>query len=237
MHFSAYAYVSESVADPLLYYRNNTAATAVLLQTILNYQPLPFVFSSTCATYGIPEKLPISEDHPQRPINAYGRSKLMVEWMLKDCASAHDLTWVALRYFNAAGSDPDGMVGEVHEPETHLIPLALQAARDGTSGVGGQRGALIGPQRLAFHWVVLPSGVFSRACGTAVSIGPNMPLSERVRRPWRWSATPALSSSAGHRASSVTRASQRGIWIHSPLERGKRSLVDISCDWQNNCSN
>jgi UDP-arabinose 4-epimerase len=133
MHFSAYAYVGESTLHPLLYYRNNIATTAVLLQTILSYRLLPFVFSSTCATYGVPDKIPISEEHPQRPINAYGRSKLVVEWMLQDCASAHGLPWVALRYFNAAGADPDGEIGEKHQPETHLIPLALKAARDGTT--------------------------------------------------------------------------------------------------------
>jgi UDP-arabinose 4-epimerase len=133
MHFSAFAYVGESVANPLLYYRNNTGATAALLQAIRDYQPLPFVFSSTCATYGVPDNIPISESHPQRPINAYGRSKLVVEWMLEDCASAYGLRWAALRYFNAAGSDPDGEIGETHDPETHLIPLALNAARDGTT--------------------------------------------------------------------------------------------------------
>jgi UDP-arabinose 4-epimerase len=131
MHFAAYAYVGESVENPLLYYNNNVAGTAALLQTIIDFQAIPFVFSSTCSTYGVPEVLPIPEDHPQRPINPYGFSKLVVERMLADLNSARGLRSVALRYFNAAGADPDGEIGEAHDPETHLIPLVLAAARDG----------------------------------------------------------------------------------------------------------
>jgi UDP-glucose-4-epimerase GalE len=131
MHFAAYAYVGESVDNPLLYYRNNVTGTAALLQTILDFQAIPFVFSSTCSTYGVPEVIPIPEDHPQRPINPYGFSKLVVERMLTDLNMARGLRSVALRYFNAAGADPDGEIGEAHDPETHLIPLVLAAARDG----------------------------------------------------------------------------------------------------------
>jgi UDP-arabinose 4-epimerase len=131
MHFAAYAYVGESVENPLLYYRNNVTGTASLLQTILDFQAIPFVFSSTCSTYGIPDVIPIPEDHPQRPINPYGFSKLVVERMLADLNTARGLRSVALRYFNAAGGDPDGEIGEAHDPETHLIPLVLAAARDG----------------------------------------------------------------------------------------------------------
>jgi UDP-arabinose 4-epimerase len=131
MHFAALAYVGESVEQPLLYYTNNVSATAMLLQAVVRYGPIPFVFSSTCATYGIPEQTPISEDHPQRPINPYGYSKLVVERMLRDAERAHGLRWIALRYFNAAGADPDGEIGEAHDPETHLIPLVIGAARDG----------------------------------------------------------------------------------------------------------
>jgi len=131
MHFAAYAYVGESVENPLLYYGNNVAGTAALLQTIIDFQAIPFVFSSTCSTYGVPEALPISEDHPQRPINPYGFSKLVVERMLADLNTASGLRSVTLRYFNAAGADPDGEIGEAHDPETHLIPLVLTAARDG----------------------------------------------------------------------------------------------------------
>jgi UDP-glucose-4-epimerase GalE len=133
MHFAAFAYVGESVEKPLLYYQNNVAGSAVLLETLLEFAPLPMVFSSSCVTYGIPDTIPISEDHPQHPINPYGHSKLFVERMLADAGKACGLPWVALRYFNAAGSDPDGDIGEDHDPETHLIPLVLRAARDKTA--------------------------------------------------------------------------------------------------------
>jgi len=133
MHFAAYAYVGESVVKPLDYYRNNVAATSALLQTIIDFRPLPIIFSSSCATYGLPERVPISEDHPQRPINPYGQSKLVVERMLVDVHAAHGLPSIALRYFNAAGADTEGEIGEAHDPETHLIPLAITAARDGTA--------------------------------------------------------------------------------------------------------
>lgn len=132
MHFAAFAYVGESVGQPLLYYRNNVDGSIAFLQTLLDFKPLPFVFSSTCATYGVPEKIPIAEEHPQRPINPYGASKRFVEQILADASNAHRLPWIALRYFNAAGSDPDGEIGERHDPETHLIPLVIRAARDRT---------------------------------------------------------------------------------------------------------
>ncbi len=131
MHFSAYAYVGESVEKPLLYYRNNFAGTASLLHTLTEFGCIPVVFSSSCAVYGKPERLPIPEEHPQRPINPYGHSKLFVERMLADLRTASGLSWMALRYFNAAGADPNGEIGEAHEPETHLIPLVLAAARNG----------------------------------------------------------------------------------------------------------
>jgi UDP-arabinose 4-epimerase len=131
MHFAAYAYVGESVENPLLYYGNNVTGTAALLRAILDFKPIPFIFSSTCSTYGVPEVIPIPEDHPQRPINPYGFSKVVVERMLADLNTAGGLRSVALRYFNAVGADPDGEIGEAHDPETHLIPLVLAAARDG----------------------------------------------------------------------------------------------------------
>jgi UDP-glucose 4-epimerase len=128
MHFAAYAYVGESAAEPLTYYANNVAGTISLLKAMVDSDVRMLVFSSTCATYGVPEAIPITEDHPQRPINPYGASKLMVERMLQDAGRAHGLRSVALRYFNAAGAHPSGTIGEWHEPETHLIPLALQVA-------------------------------------------------------------------------------------------------------------
>ena len=128
MHFAAYAYVGESVENPAKYYRNNVAGTLTLLESMRNCGINKIIFSSTCATYGMPEQIPIGEDHPQYPINPYGRSKLIIEWILRDFAAAYDLKFVSLRYFNAAGADPDAEIGEDHEPETHLIPLVLDAA-------------------------------------------------------------------------------------------------------------
>jgi UDP-glucose 4-epimerase len=128
MHFSAYAYVGESVTDPGKYYRNNVVGTLTLLEAMLAASVKSFVFSSTCATYGVPHTVPIPEDHPQNPINPYGASKLMVERILADFDVAYGLKSVRFRYFNAAGADPTGLLGEAHYPETHLIPLVLFTA-------------------------------------------------------------------------------------------------------------
>lgn len=128
MHFAAYAYVGESVHDPDKYYRNNVIGTLTLLEAMLAANIKQFVFSSTCATYGVPKTVPIPEDHPQNPINPYGMTKLMVEHILSDFDTAYGLKSVCFRYFNAAGADPEGRLGEDHQPETHLIPLVLQTA-------------------------------------------------------------------------------------------------------------
>ncbi|MEO8113426.1 MAG: UDP-glucose 4-epimerase GalE [Phenylobacterium sp.] len=128
MHFAALAYVGESVTDPAKYYRNNVEGTLNLLDAMRDHQVEKLVFSSSCATYGTPERTPIREEDPQAPINPYGASKLMVERILADYAHAYGLRSLALRYFNAAGADPEGELGEAHDPETHLIPLVLQAA-------------------------------------------------------------------------------------------------------------
>jgi UDP-arabinose 4-epimerase len=128
VHFAAYAYVGESVTDPGKYYRNNVAGTLTLLEAARDHGIGRFIFSSTCATYGVPSEIPIVETTPQAPINPYGASKLMIERVLADFGVAHDLRWIALRYFNAAGADPGNETGECHDPETHLIPLALDAA-------------------------------------------------------------------------------------------------------------
>ncbi len=125
-HFAALAYVGESVSDPGLYYRNNTTGSMQLLDAMVRAGTDKLIFSSTCATYGVPERVPMTEDIPQNPINPYGWSKLFVERMLADYGAAHGLRSVPLRYFNAAGADPDGETGERHEPETHLIPLAIR---------------------------------------------------------------------------------------------------------------
>ena len=138
LHFAAYAYVGESVSDPARYYRNNLGDSLTLLEALVAQaraaggsdspqRPIPVVFSSTCATYGVPQQVPITEDHSQAPINPYGRSKWMVEQLLRDFGRAYGLPSVIFRYFNAAGADPDGDLGEDHTPETHLIPRVLDA--------------------------------------------------------------------------------------------------------------
>lgn len=127
-HFAAFTYVGESVEDPEKYYYNNVTNTLNLLKVMRKHGCNKIIFSSTCATYGEPEKLPLTEDMPQHPINPYGATKLMVERIFKDYHAAYGLEFVVLRYFNAAGADPDGEIGESHNPETHLIPLVLDAA-------------------------------------------------------------------------------------------------------------
>jgi UDP-glucose-4-epimerase GalE len=127
VHFAAFTYVGESVQDPGKYYRNNLVNTLNLMECLRRHRIGRLVFSSTAATYGVPEKVPITEDEPQRPINPYGSGKLAVERALADYAVAYGLGYAALRYFNAAGASPDGSIGEDHDPETHLIPLILQA--------------------------------------------------------------------------------------------------------------
>lgn len=134
-HLAAYAYVGESVAAPEKYYYNNVANTLNLLKVMRKYGCSRIIFSSTCATYGEPRKLPVTEDTVQNPVNPYGASKLMVERIFKDYRAAYGLGFVVFRYFNAAGADPEGEIGESHDPETHLIPLVLDAA-------GGKREAV-----------------------------------------------------------------------------------------------
>jgi UDP-glucose 4-epimerase len=128
MHFAAYCYVGESVTNPLKYYENNLSAPLRLLGAMMDVGVKKFVFSSTCATFGVPARLPMTEDLPQAPINPYGQTKLDVENALKALARSHGLSFAAFRYFNAAGASEDGSIGEDHDPETHLIPLAIDAA-------------------------------------------------------------------------------------------------------------
>ena len=128
MHFAAYCYVGESVTNPLKYYLNNSAATIHLLNAMNGAGVSKFVFSSTCATFGVPDKLPISEDMPQAPINPYGQTKLDVENTLRSLARVRRISFAVFRYFNAAGASEDGSIGEDHDPETHLIPVAIDAA-------------------------------------------------------------------------------------------------------------
>ena len=128
MHFAAYIAVGESVQDPGKYYRNNVSGTLTLLEAMVAAQVKKFVFSSTCAIYGMPQSIPMTEEHPQNPLSPYATSKWMIEQILTDFAQAYGLKSVAFRYFNASGAHPDGSLGEDHNPETHLIPLALLTA-------------------------------------------------------------------------------------------------------------
>lgn len=128
LHFAAKAYVGESVVDPEKYYRTNVVGTLNLLSAMKEYNVKNIVFSSTCATYGVPETLPITEETPQQPINPYGRTKLAIEWAIRDYVQAYGGNYTILRYFNVAGADPSLRIGERHDPETHLIPLVIQAA-------------------------------------------------------------------------------------------------------------
>lgn len=128
MHFAAFSIVGESVQVPLKYYKNNVAETIELLAAMIRNGIKKFIFSSTAAVYGEPEMIPISEEHPCRPTNAYGNTKKTVEEILADCDTAHGLKSICLRYFNAAGAHPSGQIGEMHDPETHLVPLVLKAA-------------------------------------------------------------------------------------------------------------
>ncbi len=128
MHFASYIQVGESVREPAKYYRNNVFKTQNLLDVMVAHRVCNFIFSSTAAIFGEPIHIPMAEDHPKQPMNPYGRGKWMVEQMLEDYDTAYGLRSTCLRYFNAAGADPDGELGERHDPETHLIPLALQVA-------------------------------------------------------------------------------------------------------------
>jgi UDP-glucose-4-epimerase GalE len=133
MHFAAFLDVGESVRNPVRYYRNNVAGAIGLLEAMAAESVKALVFSSTCATYGEPIETPLAETHPQRPINSYGESKLAIERALPHFAEAYGLGWIALRYFNAAGCDPEGEIGEDHAPEIHVIPRAIAAACNGAS--------------------------------------------------------------------------------------------------------
>ncbi len=135
MHFAASIVASESVREPLKYYRNNTVNSINLLEVVQESNVDKFIFSSTAAVYGIPEKIPITEEESIKPINPYGRSKAFVERILEDISKAGHFRYVSLRYFNAAGAEPEGRIGEMHDPETHLIALILKTAKGGREGI------------------------------------------------------------------------------------------------------
>ena len=129
MHFAAFAYVGESVTNPRKYFKNNVLDGLLLLNAVADSKVRKFIFSSTCAVYGMPEKVPIAEDTPRQPVNPYGATKLAFETALEAYGRAYGIRYVSFRYFNAAGADEDGTIGELHDPETHLIPVAFEAVR------------------------------------------------------------------------------------------------------------
>ena len=131
IHFAAFSLVGESMQSPLKYYQNNVAETIALLESMVRHGVKRFIFSSTAAVYGEPVEVPIREDHPCRPTNPYGTSKLCIEHILSDCEAAYGLKYMSLRYFNAAGADASGLIGEMHDPESHLIPVVLKSAMSG----------------------------------------------------------------------------------------------------------
>lgn len=198
MHFAAYAQVGQSVKEPLVYYENNVSKTITLLHSMLEHNVKKFIFSSSCAVYGIPQSLPLVEDHPCNPINPYGATKYMVERILADCNQSDDLHYVSLRYFNAAGGLPELGLGEQHVPETHLIPLLLQAAARTTPFTlfGNDHDTFDGSCIRDFlhvvdiaqaHWLALkhlthnlPSDTFNLGTGTGFSVKQVLAAAEKV---------------------------------------------------------
>ncbi len=180
INFAALAYVGESMLEPTRYYRTNVGGMITLVEVMQSHGIGSIVFSSSCATYGIPERLPVVEGTSQRPINPYGRTKLMGEEILRDACAAHGLGAISLRYFNAAGADPERELGEEHDPETHLIPLVLQAAhgkRPSISVFGTDYGHRTAP-----------------ACGTTcMSPTSPPPMSRRCRDAWPAPTRPTIS--------------------------------------------
>lgn len=250
MHFAAYAYVGESVQHPDMYYRNNVAGTLNLLECMVRQQVKSLVFSSTCATYGLPEATPICESHPQRPVNPYGASKLMVERMLNDFDQAFDLRSVVFRYFNAAGADPDGRIGEWHEPETHLIPIALQAAlglrpcvqvfgddyptpdgtciRDYVHVTDLAQAHVLGLRHLQSGGA---SDVFNLGNGNGFSVHEVISATERVTgRRIAWNAGPRRPGDPHALVGSAEKARQRLSW--EPQFASLDAIVETAWKWQ-----
>jgi UDP-arabinose 4-epimerase len=170
LHFAAYAYVGESMSDPGLCFENNFVGSLYLLEAMRRSGVRDIVFSSTCATYGNPERVPIAEDQPQRPVNPYGESKLMVEKLLRWYRDIHGVRWISLRYFKAAGADPEVELCECHDPEPHLIPLILEAAQNPTRPVAifGTDYPTPGSAKVALGW------------------SPSFTLHDVVRTAWAW---------------------------------------------------
>jgi UDP-glucose 4-epimerase len=249
MHFSAFAYVGESVAEPIKYYQNNVANTLNLLEVMIESKVMHFIFSSTCSTYGIPERTPINEEHPQNPINPYGRTKLMVEEVLKDFERAYGMKYASLRYFNAAGADPDAEIGEWHDPETHLIPLLLDAAlgRSGPVRVFGldyntpdgtcirdyiHVNDLAVAHILALEALVSGKGsdIFNLGIGRGYSVKDVIESVRRVTgRDIRWEAGPRRSGDPAELVADASKAAKQLGW--RPAFVDLDSIVESSWRW------
>ena len=174
VHFAAFTYVGESVADPGKYYRNNVAGSLTLIEAARDYGVRRFVFSSTAAIYGLPDAIPIREDAVQKPINPYGVSKQIVERMLSDFGAAHGIRSVALRYFNAAGADLDNEIGESHDPESHLIPLVLDAVSGRRPNVSIFGTDYPTPDGTCIRDYIHVSDLAGRACQSASILGARL---------------------------------------------------------------
>lgn len=248
MHFAAWLAVGESVRHPGKYYENNTTGTLALLDAMVAEGVGRLVFSSTCATYGEPQVLPLTEDHPQSPVNAYGESKLAIERALRHYDTAHGLRSIALRYFNAAGADPEGELGEDHDPEIHLIPLAIRAARGGAElKVFGQDYPTpdgtclrdyVHVTDLADAHVKALAALEAGAPSNRYNVGTGRPWSVRevidtvgrvVGAPVRWSPAPRRDGdpSALYAASARTQADLGWTPRHSDLE----TIVRTAAAW------
>jgi UDP-glucose-4-epimerase GalE len=244
MHFAAYAYVGESTAEPAKYYDNNVGGTAKLLAACATFGCKNVVFSSSCASYGVPERLPLKEDDAQQPVNPYGYTKLVVERMLRDAEIAHGMRHVALRYFNAAGADPDGELGELHVPETHLIPLVLFAVmrRQPSVRIFGHDYPTLGGTCIrdyvhvsdladahvaAIEWLAAghPSDSFNLGNGRGFSVAEVVATSEKVTgRPVKTELCPRRPGDP--RSSSAIPARPAGRWAG---RRNSRRWIRRSC--------
>jgi UDP-glucose 4-epimerase len=253
MHFAAFINVGESVSNPGKYYRNNLASTLNLLEAARDHGVGNIIFSSTCATYGTPQSLPLREDHPQHPINPYGRAKLAVEWMLRDFSSAYGLRCCIMRYFNAAGAAPASLgarIGERHDPETHLIPLVLRAAMHpgGKVGIFGtdyptEDGTCIRDYihvcDLAEAHVLAMERMLAGEPGTALNLGNGLGYSVRevvecvqevTGLPVRVEYNPRRPGDAGILVGDASRAASELGW--RPKFADLKTIVGSAYDWE-----
>jgi UDP-glucose-4-epimerase GalE len=249
MHFAAFAYVGESMQAPGRYFDNNVAGTLNLLEAMREQQVKRIVFSSSCATYGNPQEIPISEDHVQQPVNPYGESKLMVERLLHWYSSIHGFGAVALRYFNAAGADPEGELGECHDPETHLIPLALSAVSGSTSALDIYGSDYATPDGTAIrdylhvsdladaHVAALrylesggDSDVFNLGTGTGYSVREVVKMTEHVTR--KKVPVRECARRSGDPASLIAEASKAGRLLNwRPRYSNLEQIIRTAWEW------